>query len=143
MKQELYDNLYMDIAKRCATMSYAVRSKVGCVIVKDDNILSIGWNGMPSGMENVCEHPGYDEGGDPILVTKSFVLHAEENAISKISKSTQSSDGATAYVTLTPCKNCSKLLYTAGITRLVYGDVYRDTTGINFLQDRGIMVDKL
>ena len=142
MKQTLYDNLYMAIAKQCATMSHAVRSKVGCVVVNDDNILSIGWNGMPSGMTNVCEHPGYDEGGDPILVTKKIVLHAEENAISKIAKSTQSSQGATAYLTLTPCINCAKLLYTSGIKRVVYGEVYRNTDGADFLQDRGLVVEQ-
>lgn len=142
-KKLRYDNLYLDIAKRVAEMSHAVRAKVGCVIVFKDGTMSSGWNGMPSGMDNCCEH--YEDAGlmGDSLVTNPEVSHAEENAISKIAKSHHSSNGATAYVTLEPCMHCAKLLYSAGITRVVIGEMYKSHVGTEFLRERGIEVSFL
>jgi dCMP deaminase len=137
------DMLYMDIAARVALMSHAERTKVGCVIVKGDNILAMGWNGMPSGFSNSCEMPKqvYTNGKTYIdYVTMPEVLHAESNAIAKLARSTVSSVGSTAYVTLSPCMDCAKQLYQAGITRLVYRDEYRDLSGLHFLKDACIDV---
>jgi dCMP deaminase len=127
-KQRRYDELYMDIALRFAAMSHAVRKKVGCVIVLDNNILSFGFNGMPAGMDNCCENEV-----DGKLVTKGEVSHAEENAIAKLAKSNTSSVGATAYVTLEPCMHCAKLLYNAGITRVVIKEPYLSHEGTIYL----------
>lgn len=128
----------MDIAKRVALMSYAVRKKVGCVIVKEGNIISMGWNGMPSGMPNRCEVDI-----DGTLVTRSEVSHAEENAIGKLAMSNNSSLGAILYVTLEPCIHCAKLINTAGIRYVIYDEDYRDHTGIEYLKSLGIGVQKL
>lgn len=134
----------MDIARRVAEMSHATRAKVGCVIVKGDLILSTGFNGMPAGMDNCCEH--YEDaellGGmmGGTLVTNAEVSHAEENAIAKIARSTQSSEGATAYVSLEPCMHCAKLLYSSGIKRVVIGAMYKNHDGSEFLKDRGLEV---
>ena len=108
------------------------KKKVGALIVKDRMIISDGYNGTPTGMENICE--------DEENYTKWYVLHAEANAIMKVASSTQSCSGATLYVTLSPCKDCSKLIYQAGIVRVVYIDQYKDTTGIDFLKDAGVEV---
>ena len=117
---------------RGANLSYCERRKVGALIVKDRMIISDGYNGTPTGMENICE--------DEENYTKWYVLHAEANAIMKVASSTQSCSGATLYVTLSPCKDCSKLIYQAGIVRVVYIDQYKDTTGIDFLKDAGVEV---
>ena len=113
-------------------LSYCERKKVGALIVKDRMIISDGYNGTPTGMENICE--------DEDNYTKWYVLHAEANAIMKVASSTQSCSEATLYVTLSPCKDCSKLIYQAGIVRVVYIDQYKDTTGIDFLKDAGVEV---
>lgn len=113
-------------------LSYCERKKVGALIVKDRMIISDGYNGTPTGMENICE--------DEDNYTKWYVLHAEANAIMKVASSTQSCSGATLYVTLSPCKDCSKLIYQAGIVRVVYIEQYKDTTGIDFLKDAGVEV---
>jgi dCMP deaminase len=124
----------MDIAKRCAEMSYAVRKKVGCVIVKDGNIIAMGWNGMPAGMPNECEYKKIDpKTFNDELVTNPEVSHAEENAIAKLARGTTSSANATAYVTLEPCIHCAKILYNAGIIRVVVGEAYRSHEGTEFL----------
>ena len=120
------------MAREWGNLSYCERRKVGALIVKDRMIISDGYNGTPTGMENICE--------DEQNYTKWYVLHAEANAIMKVASSTQSCSGATLYVTLSPCKDCSKLIYQAGIVRVVYIDQYKDTTGIDFLKDAGVEV---
>ena len=120
------------MAREWGNLSYCERRKVGALIVKDGMIISDGYNGTPTGMENICE--------DEENYTKWYVLHAEANAIMKVASSTQSCSGATLYVTLSPCKDCSKLIYQAGIVRVVYIDQYKDTTGIDFLKDAGVEV---
>ena len=131
-KQNKYDKAYLKMAREWGNLSYCERRKVGALIVKDRMIISDGYNGTPTGMENICE--------DEENYTKWYVLHAEANAIMKVASSTQSCSGATLYVTLSPCKDCSKLIYQAGIVRVVYIDQYKDTTGIDFLKDAGVEV---
>lgn len=133
------DSYYMDIAERTSQMSRARRSKVGAVLEKGDNIISYGWNGTPAGDDNNCEI----ELEDGALKTKPEVLHAESNALSKLTKNGGvGSFGSTLYVTLSPCFECSKLIKQAGIRRVVYRDAYRDTSGIIFLQSRNVLVEK-
>ena len=129
-KQKRYDNAYLKMALEWAKLSHCKRKKVGAIIVKDRMIISDGYNGCPSGFENDCE----DSDGN----TKWYVLHAEANAISKIASSTHNCKGATLYLTMSPCKNCSKLIYQAGITRLVFLKIYKDTSGIDFLTTAGV-----
>ena len=131
---EKFDASYMEMAAVWAKNSYCRRRQVGALIVKDRMIISDGYNGTPSGFENICE----DEYG----VTKPYVLHAEANAITKVAKSGNSSDGATLYVTAAPCIECSKLIIQAGIRRVVYRDEYRLTDGIDLLAKAGIAVEK-
>ena len=139
-KQLRYDNAYMEMAEAFSKLSYAERHKVGCVIVSPKGqIISQGYNGTPSGRDNSCEYT--NEYGE--LVTKPEVLHAETNAISKCAKWQASTDGATLYVTLSPCINCAKLIIQAGIKRVVYKEVYHNTEGLDLLKDVGIKVDKL
>ena len=132
VKQELLDRRYLRMAAIWAENSYCQRRKVGAIIVKDSMIISDGYNGTPSGFENVCE----DEYG----VTKPYVLHAEANAITKVARSNNSSDGATLYITASPCVECSKLIIQAGIRRVVYNELYRITDGIELLRRAGIEV---
>ena len=128
-----FDDKYMQMAEIWAKNSYCKRRQVGALIVKDRMIISDGYNGTPSGFENVCE----DENG----VTKPYVLHAEANAISKVAKSGNSSEGSTLYVTASPCIECAKLIIQAGITRVVYKDEYRLTDGVDLLKRAGIIVE--
>ena len=141
------DHAYMDMAGRWAELSSARRKKVGCLIVKRGAIISDGYNGTPSGFNNDCEvcAPTGDGGmvvddegelveGTYKLVTRDEVIHAESNAIIKLSKSTQSSAGGTMYITISPCVDCAKLIIQAGIKRVIYGEVYRDTKGIDLLR---------
>jgi dCMP deaminase len=139
------DNLYLDIAGRVALESHALRAKGGAVLVRDDNILSMGYNGMPSGMDNCCEitAPIVDYGEEPITVTRPEVLHAESNALAKIARSTQTSEGSTMYVTLSPCMECAKLMVQAGVKRVVYRDQYRDLSSITFLKQNNIEVEQI
>lgn len=132
---EKFDERYLEMAAIWAKNSYCKRRQVGALLVKDNMIISDGYNGTPSGFENVCE----DESG----VTKPYVLHAEANAISKVAKSGNSSNGATLYVTASPCIECSKLIIQAGIKRVVYKDEYRLTDGVELLQRAGIEVEKI
>lgn len=132
---EKFDARYMEMAAIWAKNSYCKRRRVGALIVKDSMIISDGYNGTPSGFENVCE----DETG----VTKPYVLHAEANAISKIAKSGNSSQGATLYVTASPCIECSKLIIQAGINRVVYRDEYRLNDGVELLRRAGIEVERV
>jgi len=132
-KQAQYDRAYLAMAKTWGDLSYCERKKVGALIVKDRMIISDGYNGTPSGFENVCE--------DEDHYTKWYVLHAEANAILKVASSTQSCQGATLYITLSPCKECSKLIHQSGIKRVVYSTPYRDLSGVEFLQKAGVVVE--
>lgn len=131
-KLNKYDKAYLKIAKEWGQLSYCQRKKVGAIIVKDKMIISDGYNGTPSGFENCCE----DEDG----TTKWYVLHAEANAILKVAKSTQSCDNATLYITMSPCRDCSKLIHQSGIVRVVYQNSYKDLAGIEFLKRAGVEV---
>jgi dCMP deaminase len=130
-----FDIAYLKMAREWAKLSYCKRKQVGAIVVKDRMIISDGYNGTPSGFENCCE----DQQG----ATQWHVLHAEANAILKLARSTQSSDGATLYITLSPCKECSKLVLQAGIKRVVYIDEYSDTTGIELLSQSGIICQQI
>jgi dCMP deaminase len=134
-KTAKYDKAYLRIAKEWSLLSYCQRKQVGAIIVRDRMIISDGYNGTPSGFENCCE----DENG----LTNWYVLHAEANAILKVARSTQTCDGATLYITLSPCKECSKLIHQSGIKRVVYQLAYRDTSGVDFLIKAGIQVDHI
>jgi dCMP deaminase len=162
-------SLYMDWSKRVADLSHAQRLHVGAVIVKDDTVISYGYNGMPAGWDNNCEDKKYDQGAggwlDPDeieaqypyeewheeagrnvrygLKTKSEVLHAESNAIAKLAKSTNSGLGADIFITHAPCIECAKLIYQSGIKRVWYGDNYRDDSGVKFLEKSGIQVEQV
>lgn len=172
-------SFYMDIAERCAEMSYATRLHVGAVVVKNNNIISFSWNGMPSGWENVCEHKEYmpddapqymtieeieeqypyqemefpgDTASEKLmnrrgrryrLKTRPEVLHAESNALSKLARTHESGDGAAMFVTHAPCMNCAKMIYQAGIKEVYYSEDYRDPSGVDFLRQCDITVEKL
>ncbi|MFB0939265.1 MAG: dCMP deaminase family protein [Urechidicola sp.] len=129
-KQKKYDSAYMRMALEWAKLSHCERKQVGALIVKDRMIISDGFNGSPSGFENDCED---DEGN-----TKWYVLHAEANAILKVASSTQSCKGSTLYITLSPCKECSKLIHQSGIKRVVYSQEYKDVSGLKFLDKAGV-----
>ncbi|MFI3263131.1 MAG: dCMP deaminase family protein [Rikenellaceae bacterium] len=131
-KQKQLDIRYLKMARIWAENSYCVRRQVGAIIVKDKMIISDGYNGTPSGFENICE--------DENIKTKPYVLHAEANAITKVAKSHNNSDGATLYVTASPCIECAKLIIQAGIKRVVYCDSYHDTAGIDLLKRANIEV---
>lgn len=132
-KQRLLDERYLRMARIWSENSYCKRRQVGALIVKDKSIISDGYNGTPSGFENLCE----DENDH----TKPYVLHAEANAITKVAKSGNSSDKATLYVTASPCIECAKLIIQAGIVRVVYSELYRCCDGIELLEKAGIQVD--
>lgn len=134
-KQHKYDKAYLRIAAEWSKLSYCKRKQVGAIIVRDRMIISDGYNGTPSGFENCCED---NEG-----LTQWYVLHAEANAILKVARSTQSCDNATLYITLSPCKECSKLIHQSGIKRVVYKNGYRDTSGVDFLVKAGIEVSQI
>lgn len=134
-KQRKYDIAYLKMAKVWGQLSYCKRKQVGALIVKDKMIISDGYNGTPTGFENNCE----DEEG----YTKWYVLHAEANAILKVASSTQACQGATLYITMSPCKECSKLIHQAGIRRMVYLDAYKDQSGIHFLEKAGVTVEHI
>ncbi|MEX1383586.1 cytidine/deoxycytidylate deaminase family protein [Lutibacter sp.] len=133
-KQLKYDTAYMRMALEWAKLSYCERKQVGALIVKDRMIISDGFNGTPTGFENCCEEQGN---------TKWYVLHAEANAILKVAGSTQSCKNATLYITLSPCKECSKLIHQSGIKRVVYANEYKDTSGVQFLEKAGVEITYL
>ncbi len=135
LKQLRYDKAYMKMAEQWSTLSHCKRKQVGALIVKERMIISDGYNGTPTGFENYCE----DEEG----YTKWYVLHAEANAILKVAGSTQSCEGATLYITLSPCKECSKLIHQAGIKRVVYLNAYKDISGLEFLKRAGVTIEHL
>lgn len=134
-KQLRYDTAYLRMAKSWAKLSRCQRKQVGALIVRDDMIISDGYNGTPSGFDNCCEN----DNGE----THWYVLHAEANAILKVAKSTNNAKGATLYLTLSPCKDCSKLILQAGIIRVVYMDLYKDDSGVQFLESAGIEVKQI
>lgn len=134
-KQKRYDLAYLKMARTWGELSHCHRKKVGALIVKDRMIISDGYNGTPSGFENSCE--------DEDNYTKWYVLHAEANAILKVAASTQSCVGATLYLTLSPCRECSKLIHQAGIKRVVYSKTYKDDSGLIFLKKAGVILNKL
>lgn len=134
-KQRKYDIAYLRMAQEWSKLSYCKRRQVGALIVKDKMIISDGYNGTPTGFENICE----DEEG----YTKWYVLHAEANAILKVASSTQACQGATLYITMSPCKECSKLIHQAGIKRMVYYNEYKDNSGIAFLEKAGVSIQHI
>lgn len=141
-KRLKYDRYFMDLAKRTAEMSYAEKRKVGCVIMRDEHVIAAGWNGQPAGYRtNKCEY--VDENGN--LKTYPSVIHAEANAIYWCAKTEIITDGATVYITLSPCKHCALALIQSGIARVVYEEEYwnPDKTGIDLLREAGIAVDKI
>ena len=152
MKQKL-KQAYMKTAETFAECSTAKRLHVGAIVVKDDRIISIGYNGMPAGWDNNCEYEvtefqtEYGVGSKLVntgeLKTRPEVLHAETNSIAKLAKSNESGLGATMFVTHAPCLDCAKLIYQSGISSVLYRDTYRDTSGITFLEKSGIIVEKL
>ena len=135
LKQLRYDRAYLRMAVEWARLSHCERKQVGALIVKNQMIISDGYNGTPSGFENCCE----DEEG----YTKWYVLHAEANAIMKVARSTNDMSGATLYITLSPCTECSKLIHQSGIERVVYRDAYKDGSGLNFLKEAGVALTQL
>lgn len=168
MKQK-YIDMYMDWAARAAELSHAKRLQVGAVIVKDDSVISYGYNGMPAGWDNNCEDKIYDPGAGGWLAPEEFdekypyeewhdgvkklvryglktkpeVLHAESNAIAKLAKSNNSGMDATIFITHAPCLSCAKLIYQSGISSVIYRDNYRDTSGIEFLKRSGVNIEKI
>jgi dCMP deaminase len=154
LKSQKYTELYMDLAERIAKMSHARRLQVGSILVKNNNIISFGWNGMPSGWDNNCEdieyiakedcqytdkylvYNGFTETahGWSRLYSKPEVLHSEVNCLAKIARSTNSSDGASLFVTHAPCLDCAKIIYQAGIKEVYYKHSYRETSGLDFLK---------
>lgn len=131
-KQERYDRTYLKMASEWASLSHCSRKQVGALLVKNGMIISDGYNGTPSGFPNECE----DENGE----TQWYVLHAEANAITKIARSNNSAEGSTLYITMSPCKDCAKMILQAGIKRLVFQTGYKDTSGIDFLTSAGIEI---
>jgi dCMP deaminase len=142
MKTKLID-AYMATAKIFAELSHARRLHVGAIVVKDDRIISIGYNGMPAGWDNDCEDKVWDKTGDYELKTKPEVLHAEANAITKLAKSNDSGLGADIFITHAPCVECAKLIFQSGISRMWYSSEYRDDSGVRFLERSGIQVTKV
>lgn len=134
-KQNKYDKAYLRLAKEWSKLSYCKRKQVGAIIVRDRMIISDGYNGTPSGFENCCE--------DENNLTHWYVLHAEANAITKVAGSTQSCKDATLYITLSPCKECSKLIHQSGIKRVVYHEGYKDNSGLEFLQKAGVEIQHI
>lgn len=163
LKRNRYNRFYMDLAERTAQMSYAKRLQVGSILVKNDNIISFGWNGMPTGWDNNCEETeyilksecqfdsedmialGYTETDNGWMKnwSKPEVLHSEANCLMKLAKSTNSSEDASLFVTHAPCLNCAKSIYQAGITSVFYRDTYKDPAGVEFLKKCGVYVEQI
>ena len=150
--------MYMEIAGIIAKQSSAKRLQVGAIVVKDDRVISIGYNGMPAGWTNECEKKVYsdispelmsrpqfleEDGTTYYTVTKDEVIHAEANAIAKLAKGTESGDGSTMFLTHAPCIHCAKQIFTAGIKKVYYRDTYRDTNGLEFLGKCGVDIEKI
>jgi dCMP deaminase len=141
MKDKL-KQAYMDVAKRFAQLSTAERLNVGAIVVKDDRIISIGYNGTPAGWDNVCEIEVVEDNVSR-LVTKAEVLHAESNALSKLARCTESGDGASIFVTHSPCIDCAKMIYQSGIKAVYYAEEYRSINGLEFLEKCGVHVEQV
>jgi len=144
MKQKFID-MYMDWADRTAQLSHARRLQVGAVIVKDDSVISYGYNGMPAGWDNNCEYEVIVEEDDDYtteLKTKPEVLHAESNAVAKLARSSQSGCDADIFITHAPCLDCAKLIYQSGISSVYYRNSYRDVAGVEFLEKSGVKVEQ-
>jgi dCMP deaminase len=141
--KEKFKRAYMQTAQTFAKLSSARRLHVGAIVVKDDRIISIGYNGMPAGWDNNCEDETRYEDGGVVLKTKPEVLHAETNAIAKLARSNESGFGADIFVTHAPCLDCAKLIYQSGIRAVYYDKDYRDTTGVEFLTKSGVAIEKL
>tara|TARA_B100001057_G_scaffold16557_1_gene15492 strand:+ start:2544 stop:2978 length:435 start_codon:yes stop_codon:yes gene_type:complete len=142
--KEKYIKAHMAVAHQYAKLSSAVRLQVGCIIVKDNRIISIGYNGMPTGWDNCCEnHIGTDSTGEPILKSKPEVLHAETNAIAKLASCGESGKDASLFATHQPCIDCAKIIYQSGIKEVYYAHEYRESAGIEFLDKCGIQVKKV
>lgn len=135
LKQRKYDQAYLRMALEWAKLSHCHRKQVGALIVKDNMIISDGYNGTPSGFPNKCENENNE--------THWYVLHAEANAITKVAKSTNNAKGGTLYITLSPCKDCSKLVLQSGIKRVVFMNAYKDTSGVDFLREAGIQITQI
>ena len=133
----------MDIARRTSQLSSAKRLQVGSIIVKDNRIISIGYNGMPSGWTNECEYLEHRIAQEPLLKTKPEVIHAEANAIAKLAKSTESGDGSVMFLTHSPCIDCAKQIYTTGIKKVYWNHNYRSTDGIDFLKKCSVETIKI
>jgi len=138
-----YIHAHMQAAEVYAKLSSAKRLQVGCVVVKNDTIIGIGYNGMPSGWDNNCEEEYLYEDGGSQLRTRSEVLHAESNSLAKIARSTNSSENATMFVTHAPCLDCAKLIHQAGINSVYYRNSYRDDKGIDFLKKCGVQIENV
>jgi dCMP deaminase len=142
--KEKFIKAYMDTAKRFAELSYARRLHVGAIVVKNDRIISIGYNGMPAGWDNDCEDQIYEDDGFHItLKTKPEVLHAERNALDKLARGSEGGDGADMFITHSPCLECAKSILGAGIKRVWFGEQYRDDSGLTFLKKSGIIVEQV
>ena len=144
-KQIDLDVTYLRMADEWAQLSKAVRRKVGCLIVKDDQIISDGYNGTPAGFDNTCEfvNEGFLDRAENKLQTKPEVLHAESNALMKLAKSTNSSKDSTIYLTMSPCFDCAKLIIQAGVIRVVYSEKYRNQEGIKFLRSNNVIAERV
>lgn len=142
-KKKRYDLFYMNIAEQCSQLSHCERKKVGSVIVKDGNILAFGFNGTPSGFDNACEIIQPVIGNTNRLHTKPEVLHAELNAICKIAKSTQSTEDAVLYVTMSPCIECAKIIIQSGIKEVYYREEYRIKDGIELIKKANIIIEQI
>jgi dCMP deaminase len=141
--KEKFIKLYMTIAQTVAGMSHARRLTVGAIIVKDDRVISMGYNGMPAGWDNNCEDVIQHSDNTISLKTKPEVLHAESNAIAKLARSTESGEGADIFITHSPCIDCAKLIYQSGIRRVWFGKNYRNADGVDFLKKSGVEVNQL
>ena len=141
--KEKFKRAYMHTAKIFADLSYARRLKVGAIVVKEDRIISIGYNGMPSGWHNTCEDEVRSDDGGMILKTRPQVLHAERNALDKLAKGNEGGAGSIMFITHAPCLECAKSIYGAGIIQVFYGEDYRSEDGIYFLKKCGVSVEKL
>lgn len=142
MKERL-KKAYMKTAETFAELSHARRLHVGAIVVKDDRIISIGYNGMPAGWDNNCEDEIFQQDGSSGLITKPEVLHAETNAISKLAKSTESGNGASMFITHSPCLDCAKIIFQSGINNVYYRNSYRSDAGVEFLKKSGVSVEKI
>lgn len=138
-----FKRAFMKTAQTFAELSSAKRLQVGAIVVKDDRIISIGYNGMPAGWDNACEYEELHEDGSTTLVTRPEVLHAESNAISKLAKSNESGENAAIFITHAPCLQCAKLIYQSGITHVIYNEKYRDDSGIKFLISSGVTTEHM